>query len=288
MKIIIEDLRVSTIIGVNPDEKINKQEVSIDIHIWSDLSEGIRSDSIENTVDYKIIKKEIISYVENSSFNLLETLAYKIGKVILQDNRIRKVKVKVNKPGALTYAKNVAVEVTLKRRNSLAKAYIAIGSNIDPETNVKKALLLLKNRMRITKLSTVYLTKAIPPTQPDYYNCVVETITNLDPVHIKFEILRKIEEELGRVRGIDKYSPRTIDLDLVLYGNLVINKNDLILPDPEIEKRAFIAIPMYELNNDLVIPGLNKALKEIVKKFTKNEMIPLEDYTYKLKRELGI
>ncbi|BFI74549.1 2-amino-4-hydroxy-6-hydroxymethyldihydropteridine diphosphokinase [Sulfurisphaera ohwakuensis] len=285
MKILIEDLRVNTIIGVNPNERTNKQEVSIDLEIWTDLQEGVKSYRISDTIDYKVIKKEIISYVENSSFNLLETLAYKICKVVLQDNRIKKVRVRVNKPGALSYAKNVAVEISMMRKNSLAKAYIGIGSNIEPEVNVRRSLMLLKEKFKVTKISTVYLTKAIPPNQPDYYNCVVEIKTNYDPFHVKY-ILRKIEDKLGRVRNENKYSPRTIDLDLLMYGNLIINSEDLVLPDPEITQRPFISIPLYELNEDLVIPGVNKAIKEIVKDVKGDEMKPLNAYTEELKREL--
>lgn len=286
MKIIIEDLKVGTIIGVNPNERVDKQEVSIDLEIWCDLQEGVKTDKIVDTIDYKIIKKEILSYVENSSYNLLETLAFKICKVVLQDNRIKKVKVRVNKPGALSYAKNVAIELSMKRKNNLAKAYIGIGSNIEPEDNVRKSLIYLRDKFKVTKISTVYLTKAIPPNQPDYYNCVVEIKTNLDPFYIKY-VLRKIEEKLGRVRSENKYMPRTIDLDLLLYGNLVINSDELIIPNPEIV-RPFVIIPLYELNEDLVIPNINKSLKEIIKSVNGDDMKPLNDYTEELRKEVLI
>ncbi|MEM3203797.1 MAG: 2-amino-4-hydroxy-6-hydroxymethyldihydropteridine diphosphokinase [Saccharolobus sp.] len=286
MKIIIEDLKVGTIIGVNPNERVDKQEVSIDLEIWCDLQEGVKTDKIVDTIDYKIIKKEILSYVENSSYNLLETLAFKICKVVLQDNRIKKVKVRVNKPGALSYAKNVAIELSMKRKNNLAKAYIGIGSNIEPEDNVRKSLIYLRDKFKVTKISTVYLTKAIPPNQPDYYNCVVEIKTNLDPFYIKY-VLRKIEEKLGRVRSENKYMPRTIDLDLLLYGNLVINSDELIIPNPEI-LRPFVIIPLYELNEDLVIPNINKSLKELIKSVNGDDMKPLNDYTEELRKEVLI
>ncbi|MEM0122181.1 MAG: 2-amino-4-hydroxy-6-hydroxymethyldihydropteridine diphosphokinase [Saccharolobus sp.] len=286
MKIIIEDLKVGTIIGVNPNERVNKQEVSIDLEIWCDLQEGVKTDKIVDTIDYKIIKKEILSYVENSSYNLLETLAFKICKVVLQDNRIKNVKVRVNKPGALSYAKNVAIELSMKRKNNLAKAYIGIGSNIEPEDNVRKSLIYLRDKFKVTKISSVYLTKAIPPNQPDYYNCVVEIKTNLDPFYIKY-VLRKIEEKLGRIRSENKYMPRIIDLDLLLYGNLVINSDELIIPNPEIV-RLFVIIPLYELNEDLVIPNINKSLKEIIKSVNGDDMKPLNDYTEELRKEVLI
>ncbi|MCI2414178.1 MAG: 2-amino-4-hydroxy-6-hydroxymethyldihydropteridine diphosphokinase [Candidatus Aramenus sp.] len=139
-------------------------------------------------------------------------------------------------------------------------------------------------------MSTVYLTKPLSPftNQLDFYNCVAETSVSLDPYNIKFNILRDVEEELGRVRDPNnKFAPRTIDLDLIVYGNLVINSKDLVIPDPEIEKRPFLALPLYELNEDLVIPGINRSIKEIVRKFNENsDMTPLYDYTEELRREI--
>ncbi|AHC51403.1 folate biosynthesis protein [Sulfolobus acidocaldarius SUSAZ] len=282
-KISIEDLRLYTIIGINPQEKEMRQEVSIDVHYWADLREGAKSDLLPETVDYKVLKKEIISYVENSSFNLLESLAYRLSKVVLQDNRIKKVVVKVGKPGALSRAKNVSVEVRAKRKDNLAKVYISIGSNINPEDNVRRAIELLDKMIKIRKISTVYLTKSIPPDQPDYFNCVVESRINMSPKDLKYNILRKIESELGRERTKNKFLPRTIDLDLILYGNRVINEEGVTVPDPEIEGREFLAIPLIELNEDLVIPGINKSIKEIVKKFEGVDMKPLTDFTSELR-----
>ncbi|MEM0212627.1 MAG: 2-amino-4-hydroxy-6-hydroxymethyldihydropteridine diphosphokinase, partial [Candidatus Methanomethylicia archaeon] len=155
-----------------------------------------------------------------------------------------------------------------------------------PEDNVRKSLIYLRDKFKVTKISTVYLTKAIPPNQPDYYNCVVEIKTNLDPFYIKY-VLRKIEEKLGRVRSENKYMPRTIDLDLLLYGNLVINSDELIIPNPEI-LRPFVIIPLYELNEDLVIPNINKSLKEIIKSVNGDDMKPLNDYTEELRKEVLI
>ncbi|TRM88012.1 hypothetical protein DJ526_08925, partial [Sulfolobus sp. A20-N-G8] len=93
------------------------------------------------------------------------------------------LRVRVSKPGALSYAKNVSVEVKMRRKDNLAKTYIALGSNISPEENIKKALKLLKERLGALKISTVYLTKPLPPfiSQPNFYNCVVETNASLDP-----------------------------------------------------------------------------------------------------------
>ena len=282
-KIEIRRLRVNTIIGVKPSERAKPQPVVIDVEAWADLSEGAAEDSIECTVDYKVLKDELISYVSNTDFKLIETLADRLAKVCLQDHRVRMVKVRVEKPGALTGAEGAAVEVFRRRTSRLAKVFISVGSNINPELNVKEAVIRVRRILGPLRVSTVYLTKPIPNNQPPYYNCVLEAETALSPVSVK-EVLRGIENEMGRVRVSDKYAPRVIDLDLILYGNLIINNSELTIPDPEIGNRPFLALPLLELEPDLVIPGVNKAIRELAKGVSGEDMRPLPDYTEELRR----
>ncbi len=115
-KIYIKGLLLRTIIGTNDIERVEKQDVLIDITLWADLKKAMESDSIEDTVDYKILKKKIISEVENSSFFLIEALAYKIAKICLEDEKVIKVQVNLEKPGALRFAKTVGVEIILNRK----------------------------------------------------------------------------------------------------------------------------------------------------------------------------
>ena len=139
--------------------------------------------------------------------------------------------------------------------------FIAIGSNIEPEKNISAALLALKEYLTITALSNFYKTTAVGTTaQPDFLNGVVKIKTALQPRQIKFDILRKIEERLGRIRTADKFAPRTIDLDLILYGTLIIDEPDLRLPDPAIRTYPFVAIPLLELAPNLILPDTTKPL----------------------------
>jgi len=110
-KIHIRDLLLRCIIGINDDERREKQDVNINIALRADLSEPGRTDNIDDTVDYKMIKKRVISMVEKSSFFLVERLAARIAEVCLEDNRIREVRVQVAKPGALRFARTVEVEI---------------------------------------------------------------------------------------------------------------------------------------------------------------------------------
>ena len=138
----------------------------------------------------------------------------------------------------------------------MPRAFLALGSNLDPERHIPAALRLLADRVRLVALSTFYASPALGrPEQPDFYNGAAEIATDLPPRALKFSVLREIESALGRRRSADKYAAREIDLDLVWYGGLQVNEPDLILPDPEIAARPFLAVPLAELAPDLFPPS---------------------------------
>jgi FolB domain-containing protein len=110
-KIHITDLRLSCIIGLNDWERTQKQDVLINITLYADLTRACRTDRIEDSVDYKEIKTQVIAAVENSSFFLIERMAGGIAQVCLAPAPVKAVRVKVDKPGALRYAKSVGVEI---------------------------------------------------------------------------------------------------------------------------------------------------------------------------------
>lgn len=115
-KIHIRDLLVRCIVGIYDEERAAKQDVVINITLYADFSEACRSDHIRDTVDYKRIKKQVVALVENSQYFLLEKLADAIAMICLDDPRVRRVQVCVDKPGALRFARSVAVEITRERR----------------------------------------------------------------------------------------------------------------------------------------------------------------------------
>jgi dihydroneopterin aldolase/2-amino-4-hydroxy-6-hydroxymethyldihydropteridine diphosphokinase len=169
----------------------------------------------------------------------------------------------------------------------VARAFIGIGSNIDPAENVRAALRLLAGRTRLVGISMVYLTGALGrPEQAPYYNCVAEIETGAAPAEIKYGILRGIEETLGRKRTQDRYAPRTIDLDLIVYGDLTLEAEGMDIPDPEILERPFLAVPLFELAPDLVLPRYRVPIREIAVRLGRDGMQPLEEYAGRLRKEL--
>lgn len=150
---------------------------------------------------------------------------------------------------------------------------IAFGSNMDPLPNLRRGLALLHQEIGIRAVSTVYRTAALPdPDQPlpgpdpDFLNGAVWVETQQDPFALK-KRLRAIEAALHRVRGADAYAPRTLDLDIALMGEVVLQKEGLVVPDPEIAHRSFVAIPLAELAPHALHPWLNLSFAQIATRF---------------------
>ena len=113
-RILINDLTARCIIGINDDERREKQDVVINLAIYADLSKAGKSDLFDDTVDYRAMKKNILAMTEDSRFFLVEALAERIAGICLEHPAVKKVKVRVDKPSALRFARTVGVEI---RRN---------------------------------------------------------------------------------------------------------------------------------------------------------------------------
>jgi len=126
-------------------------------------------------------------------------------------------------------------------------AFIAVGSNIQPEQHVLQAAQLLSERVRLLATSSFYQTEPLErPEQPPFINGVWLIESGLPPLDIKETLLLDIESRLGRVRTLDKYAPRTIDLDLILYNNLRCHTSALHLPHPDLT-RPFVHQPIRQI-----------------------------------------
>lgn len=115
-RIVISDLLVRSIIGVRDDERNNRQDVVINLSLEVDLGKAGRSDRLEDSVDYRALNKKIVSMAEGSAFHLVEALAQAVADICLEHPAIREARVRVEKPGALRFARSVGVEITRGRR----------------------------------------------------------------------------------------------------------------------------------------------------------------------------
>jgi len=137
-------------------------------------------------------------------------------------------------------------------------AYIGLGSNLNnPESQLKTAIEALAGlpQTRLQASSSLYRSAPMgPQDQPDYLNAVVQLNTGLEPETL-LDKLQGIEQAQGRVRA-QHWGPRTLDLDILLYGEGVVTTERLKIPHPGIAERSFVLYPLAEINGQLEIPGL--------------------------------
>jgi len=115
-RILISDLTTRCIIGVNEEERREKQDVLINLVLYADLSKACKSDLFEDTVDYRSIKKRIVKMVEESRYYLVEALAQAAAEICLSDPKVVEAKVRVEKPSALRFARTVGIEIVRSRK----------------------------------------------------------------------------------------------------------------------------------------------------------------------------
>lgn len=107
----IRDLQLRCVVGINPGERTEKQDVVLNLTLHVNLRRAGKSDRIEDTLDYRSLKKKVVAAVEGSEFFLVERLAEHVAELCLQDGRVRRVHVVLDKPGALRFARSVAVDI---------------------------------------------------------------------------------------------------------------------------------------------------------------------------------
>ena len=147
----------------------------------------------------------------------------------------------------------------------MPKAFIGLGSNLgrtdkgvfkNPQMQLQTALDLIAQhpKIQLLKISSLYRTKAVGPgEQPDYINAAAMLETSLSAYEL-LDFLQHIEHQQGRERTI-RWGARTIDLDILLYGELMENTQQLCIPHPRLHERAFVLAPLADLDPDLVIPN---------------------------------
>ena len=136
-------------------------------------------------------------------------------------------------------------------------AFLGLGSNLgDRAANLHRAVELLEaaDGVRVVRSSSVYETDPVGgPPQPDYLNAVVEVETTLEP-HALLAACQDVERGMGRVRA-ERWGPRVIDMDVLIYDDATIHEPDLIVPHPRMHERAFVLVPLAELAPDLTLPN---------------------------------
>lgn len=158
------------------------------------------------------------------------------------------------------------------------KAYLGLGTNMgDRETYLSSAVKLLDNyeNITVTNKSKIYETKAWGYTdQADFLNMCIEIKTSLNEYEL-LKVCQEVELKLNRERII-RWGPRTIDVDILFFNDVILNNEDLYIPHPRISERAFVLIPLMDINKNLLIKG--KVIGEYLNSLTNEERDEVKEY----------
>ncbi|MDO5718822.1 MAG: 2-amino-4-hydroxy-6-hydroxymethyldihydropteridine diphosphokinase [Tissierellia bacterium] len=257
--------------GVFQEEKKLGQKFLIDIEIKLDTQKSAISKNLEKTVNYGILSQEIDKLFKMESFDLIETCAEEIALFILKTYAmVLETIVEVKKPWAPIGLPLDEVSVKIHRKRN--RAFLGLGSNLgDSKLQLEKAREYIESEYtRILNLSDLYKTKAWGyENQPDFLNQVIEIETFLEP-HALLEDLQGIENKMGRERKIH-WGPRTIDIDILFFNDYQLYDEDLIIPHPYIQERAFVLEPLTEIAPHFIHPVSKKPIRELLKEINEKD-----------------
>lgn len=154
-------------------------------------------------------------------------------------------------------------------QNKEHRVIIGLGSNISPEQNLPKALSILKRSISIVQISSAWRTQAVGSPGPDFLNAAVLATTPLSITQLRTQILRPIENSLGRIRTKDPNAPRTIDLDVLIFDDELI--------DPDLWDYAHMSVPVAELIPDYTNPVTGESLVSLSERLVKSPLINKSD-----------
>ena len=247
--------------GVLKEENILGQKFSICAKLYLDTSIAAKEDDVSQTVNYADVCTLISEHFKSHTFNLIETAANEIADLILKKyDLICEVEIEVKKPWAPVKYPLESVSVSVKRKRHIV--YVGLGSNMgDKQSNLRKALEIIDN----DELSYVFKVSEFITTAPygyenqdDFMNGAACIKTLRSPKEF-LDLIGEIEKQLNRVRQIH-WGPRTIDVDILLYDDCIINTKDLIIPHYEMHKRDFVLGPLNKIAPEAVHPVLNKTV----------------------------
>lgn len=255
-RIELQGLRAFGRHGVLAFERENGQEFVVDVTVVTDTATAATSDALADTVDYGALAQTVVDRVGGEPVALIERLADELASLCLLTPGVDEVEIVVHKPQAPVPVpfSDVTVSITRRRRRT---AVVALGANLgDRRAALQGALFGLHATpdIDVRAVSPVYETPAVGPPAPDYLNAVAVLDCALSPEDL-LSAAQRIEAAFGRVRA-ERWGPRTLDIDLLVVGEVRMRSEQLTLPHPGAATRAFVLAPWVAVDAAAVLPGV--------------------------------
>ena len=261
----IDNLEVYAHHGVFPEENEKGQHFYLNAVLYVDTKKAGTTDELTDSTHYGLVCEEMTKVMTENTWKLIESAAEHVAEqVLLNFPFVRALDLEVRKPEAPIPLPFESVSVKIHR--GWHSCYVALGSNLgDSEALLQEAVQKLgrDERVRVKKVSSFIRTAPYGGVeQPDFLNGAVWLETLLTP-HELLDYLHEIEKEAGRERKIH-WGPRTLDLDILFYNDLILYEPDLIIPHIDLENRDFVLKPMCELNPLFKHPVSGKSMKQLL------------------------
>ena len=255
-RIEVRGLRVRGHHGVLDAERRDGQDFLIDAVLAVDTRPAAAADDLSLTVDYAGLSERLAAIVAGEPVRLIETLAERLARACLAEPAVRQARITVHKPDAPMGRPFGDISVTIRRERAVG-VVIALGSNLgDRLRELQRAVdaLAATPGLDITAISPVYETAPVGgPQQPDYLNAVVLAQTSR-PAADLLRLAHALEAAAERTRDV-RWGPRTLDVDIIAYGEEMSRDPALTLPHPRAQERAFVLAPWHDADPGAVLPG---------------------------------
>lgn len=257
----IKGLTVYAHHGAFLKERAEGQEFIVSAEMGTRIAKAAKDDDLDKTIDYGKVCEMIVEFMTENRFHLIETCAERLADHLLRMNQgLSEITLEIHKPSAPISRSFDDISVCITRKKHVS--YIGLGSNMGEREEYLYGAIEALNahpEIEVKKISTFIETKPYGnEKQDDFLNGAIKIETMLSPIQL-LDVCQKIEDDFGRERT-EQWGPRTLDIDILIYDDQIIETERLVIPHPDMMNRDFVLRPMKEIAPSFMHPVTGKTM----------------------------